>query len=80
MSEINYLRGPIKVIRDPLWWQKEGLSYTSSGYGSKIPTEWVTYINNRKHRIYIVIYSNSGSLYVLINKRKYYIYEHDIVR
>jgi hypothetical protein len=37
-----------------------------SGYGGKIPTaHWVHY-NARWHRVYVMIYSNSGTAYILV--------------
>jgi len=84
MSDLKHLRDimptPIEVRSEPLWWQKRGLSYTVSGYGGKIPTDMTVMINGRKHRIYVMIYSNSGSAYVLINNREYFLDEFDIVR
>ena len=52
------------VIR-PLWWQKRGLMYTSTGFGRKIPTEKMVLFNNRLHRMYCCIYSNSGTCYII---------------
>lgn len=40
---------------------------TASGYGGKIPTKyWVKY-NARWRRVYVMIYSNSGSAYIVVN-------------
>lgn len=44
---------------------KQGLTYTATGYGSKIPTQYMVKYNNRWHRVYCRIYSNSGSLYII---------------
>lgn len=49
----------------PLWWQKQGLQYTRSGYGPKIPTEYIVYYKGRDRRIYVSIYSNIGTAYIL---------------
>lgn len=48
----------------PLWWQLQGLSYTASGYGSRIPTRYMVKFNNRWRRVYCAIYSNNGSLFI----------------
>lgn len=53
-----------------LEWQKRGLQYTLSGYGSKIPTKYMVKIGNRWHRVYCQIYSNIGSLFVVCNGKK----------
>lgn len=71
---------PIEVRSEPLDWQKRGLSYTASGYGGKIPTDMTVMINGRKHRIYAMVYGNSGSAYVLIKGQTYFLDEFDIVR
>jgi hypothetical protein len=57
-----------------MWWQEAGKFYTASGYGAKIPTEYMVKVNgeNRWRRIYCCIYSNSGILYVIVNKQKMY--------
>jgi len=46
-------------------WQKLGLSYTRTGYGSKIPTTKMIKYLNRWHRVYCMIYSNIGTCYIL---------------
>lgn len=58
---------------EPLEWQKQGLSYTASGYGSKIPTSKVIYCFGKRHRMYACCFSNSASCYVLIKGNRYYI-------
>ena len=56
-----------------LWWQKQGLSYTASGYGKKIPTGWMLWDNKRWKRVYCTISSNIGSLYFLRGQEKIFI-------
>ena len=50
----------------PLWWHKEGLSYTASGYGRKIPTARKVRLpgSKRWRRVYCCVYSNVGTNYV----------------
>jgi hypothetical protein len=55
---------PTPAARRPLWWHERGLSYTTTGYGRRIPTQYVVRLNNRWRRVYICIFSNSGTLYV----------------
>jgi hypothetical protein len=54
----------------PLWWQKQGLSYTASGYGKKIPTVYMVRLpgNPRWRRVYCCCYSNAGTCYVTRGK------------
>ena len=49
---------------DPLPWQELGLSYTATGYGSRIPTRHKVKFNGRWRRVYCRIYSNVGTLYI----------------
>lgn len=53
-----------------LWWQKRGLSYTTTGYGRKIPTQHMVKLpgSNRWRRVYCCIFSNSGTCYVTSGK------------
>jgi len=72
-SEIRYVNnGELKSV--PLAHHRAGLQYTQSGYGSKIPSEFKTKIGNRWYRIYYMIYSNSGTPYI-ISKGETYIVE-----
>ena len=43
-------------------------SYSNSktGYGDKIPTQYMVFIDNKWRRVYCRVYSNSGTCYVLI--------------
>ncbi len=54
----------------PLWWQKQGLSYTASGYGRKIPTTKLVQLpgSPKWRRVYCCIFSNSGTCYVAQGK------------
>ena len=56
--------------QEPLAWQKQGLSYTSTGYGKKIPTTRMVRLPNDKcwRRVYCCVYSNIGTCYVLQGK------------
>lgn len=63
--------GPFKTVQvqhkvDELYHHRRGLSYTASGYGSKIPTRYKLKFENRWYRVYCRIFSNIGSLYVII--------------
>lgn len=56
----------------PMPHHKRGLSWTSSGYGGKIPTEWMVRLpgNTRWRRVYVAIWSNAGTAYVPVGKNK----------
>lgn len=54
----------------PLWWHKQGLSYTASGYGRKIPSARMVKLpgSDRWRRVYVCIYGNAGTAYVTSGK------------
>ena len=71
---VNYANIAEKdFISKPLDWQKRGLSFTASGYGAKIPTQYVVKHNNRMKRVYAIQYSNAGSLYIFNKGNKLFI-------
>lgn len=53
-----------EIKENLLWWQKKKLMYTATGYGRRIPTEYMVKYNNRWYRVYCCIYSNIGTLYI----------------
>ena len=54
----------VDAKESPLWWQERGLSYTASGYGKRIPTRYMVRLNGKWRRVYLAIFSNSGTLYI----------------
>lgn len=44
------------------------LSYTASGYGSKIPTRYMIKFNGRWRRVYARCYSNAATCYITAPK------------
>ena len=55
----------LQTFIKPLWWQEKGLSYTASGYGRKIPTQYMVYHEKRLKRVYCCIFSNVGTLFIV---------------
>ena len=53
------------VIYVPLWYHLQGLLQTSTGYGSKLVTEYKIKHNGRFYRVYCAIFSNIGRLYII---------------
>jgi hypothetical protein len=39
---------------------------TQSGYGRKIPTDWMVMWMQRWRRVYVMQYSNAGSAYIIV--------------
>lgn len=59
---------PLAMSERPLEWQRRGLQYTATGYGTKIPTSKVIrWSDGKVRRVYCDIYSNAGSCYCLIH-------------
>lgn len=65
-----------ELIDNPLWWQKKGLMYTATGYGSKIPTTKMILWKGRKYRLYCCIYSNIGTCYIVSKGKKYVVLDY----
>lgn len=47
-----------------LWWQEDGLSYTASGYGRRIPSPYQVRYQGRWRRVYICQISNAGTAFI----------------
>lgn len=62
----RYSLGDLEHKMKLLWWQEKGLSYTSTGYGRRIPTTWMVKLpdSRRWRRVYCCIFSNIGTCYV----------------
>ena len=56
--------GGLPAAQRPLWWQKQGLQYTRSGYGNRIPTSWMVHVGGRWRRVYCCIWSNIGTCFI----------------
>jgi hypothetical protein len=48
----------------PMRHHKLGLSFTASGYGSRIPTVHLVKFNGKWRRVYCAIYSNVGRCFI----------------
>ena len=55
---------PLETIERPLWWQVQGLSYTASGYGKRIPTRHMVRYHGKWRRVYCAIFSNARTCYI----------------
>lgn len=52
------------LITKPLWFHKQNLMQTATGYGKALKTEYMMKYKNRTHRVFCCIFSNSGTLYI----------------
>lgn len=58
---------PLAMSERQLEWQRRGLQYTATGYGTKIPTSKVIrWSDGKVRRVYCDVYSNAGSCYCMI--------------
>lgn len=53
------------LVWSPMWYHLRGLSQTASGYGGKLNTGYKTEYNGRMYRVYCMIWSNSGTCYII---------------
>ena len=58
---------PCSPIDAPMAHHKLGLSWTRSGYGKKIPTAYKVHVHGRDRRVYVMIWANSGTCYVIVD-------------
>lgn len=61
------------LIENQLWWQKQRLTKTASGYGTKLPSIYKLKYVNRLRRVYYDLFSNSGAFYILVAQEKIYL-------
>lgn len=60
-------------IDSPLWWQKQGLMETATGYGSKLTTRYKVQYEGKLRRVYAICHSNCSSLFINVKKQKLFI-------
>ncbi len=71
---VDYLPEPYEIIDAPLWWHMQGLSQTTSGYGAKLNSGRIVRLpDGRTRRIYITQFSNAGSAWVILDKKRLYL-------
>lgn len=57
----------------PLWWHKQGLSQTSSGYGAKLTTPYKISLDGKMRRLYATCYGNASSVWFLLKGERVHI-------
>lgn len=60
----------VTVIEKPMTHHKLGLTYTATGYGSKLPSRYMIKWHGRWYRVYSICHSNVSTEYVLIGGKK----------
>lgn len=61
------------LIDAPLWWHKQGLQQTASGYGRKLTQRYKISFNGKEYRLYTTIFSNAGSTWFKVKGRTIYV-------
>lgn len=64
---------PEDLVDSPLWWHKQRLQQTTSGYGSKLTSRYKIDFNGKLYRLYVTIYSNVGSTWFKTGDRKIFV-------
>jgi hypothetical protein len=58
---------------------KPPLNYSRTGYGPKIGTSWeILLVDGRWRRVYVMIWSNSGTPYIIVRGRNLVVSSHSI--
>lgn len=70
-STMEYYEGEYELIDRPLWWHKQDLTQTASGYGKKLTSSHCARLSDGKvRRIYVTQSSNAGTAWVIVNGRR----------
>ena len=76
---MDYLNPPYSVSVQPLWWHKQGLQQTASGYGKKLTTEYVVTVpGERPRRVYATCFSNVASFYIFRKGQTVWLHDYDL--
>ena len=59
-----------QLVDAPLWYHKQGLQQTASGYGSKLTSRFKVPYNGRLYRVYYICYSNAATYYIVSKGEK----------
>ena len=62
-----------ELIDSPLWWHRQGLSQTASGYGAKLTSRYKISYEAREYRLYATCYGNAASTWFKVKGRKIFV-------
>lgn len=79
MERVNYL-GDIKGDEFTIFTAAAPKFYSRTGYGSKIPTQYMVRFGGREYRVYAICFSNCASHYITIKGVRYYLHDYDMDR
>lgn len=61
------------LVYCPLWWQKQGLQQTASGYGHKLITALKIDFEGKLYRLYATCFSNVASVWFTYRGERIYV-------
>jgi hypothetical protein len=70
---LDYLPSDTELRDAPLWWHKQGLMQTASGYGRKLTTSKQALYNGRWYRVYATCISNAASCWIEVKGKRLYL-------
>ena len=79
-NTVTYQNAPYTVAIKELWWQKQELQQTATGYGRKLTTEYMLRLPDSPHayRVYAICYSNCASFYILRKGERLFLREGEL--
>jgi hypothetical protein len=79
-NTVTYQNAPYTVTIKQLWWQKQGLQQTATGYGGKLTTEYTITLPDmpRPYRVYAICYSNCASFYILRGGKMLFLRDYEL--
>lgn len=60
-----------ELVDAPMWYHKQGLQQTASGYGRKLNSGLKIHFNGKLYRIYVTIFSNAGTSWFTAKGKRY---------
>jgi hypothetical protein len=66
-----------ELVYDPPEWMKRGLSETATGYGKRLNSGYKIHFEGKLRRIYITIFSNSGTAWFNCLGKRYTVDTYD---
>ena len=80
VNTVTYQNAPYTVTIKQLWWQKQGLMQTATGYGRKLTTDYMLTLPDapRPYRVYAICFSNCASFYILRKGERLFLREWEL--
>ena len=79
-NTVTYQNAPYTITIEQLWWQKQGLQQTATGYGQKLTTRFMLHLpdSKRPYRIYASCYSNIASFYIIRCGKRLFLHAYEL--